>query len=95
MIATQEKDNGKNKEPEIIELPADPEKVKEQQERWNRENEERIENFAQIGHKFYKETHKDELEREELLSNLRAIECFLEKQLENVRAEIRDMESEE
>ena len=86
---------GNNKEPEIIELPADLEKVKEQQERWNRENEERIENFAQLGHRFYKEIHQEEVEQEERLSNLRAIEHYLEEQLENVRAEIRDMESEE
>lgn len=86
---------GNNKEPEIIELPADLEKVKEQQERWNRENEERIENFAQLGHRFYKEIYQEEVEQEERLSNLRAIEHYLEEQLENVRAEIRDMESEE
>ena len=79
----------------VIVIPAAHEKSFEEEiEEGRREWDKRIEEFSQLGHEFYKTRHGEELAAQEKLIGLKAIENYLEVQLEEIRNEINALETE-
>lgn len=85
----------KNRKGKIVVIPAEPSKsFEEEVEEGRRTWDKRIEDFSQLGHEIYKTRHGEEMTAQEKLIGLKAIENYLDVQLDEVRRKMKILEDE-